>query len=251
MPLEGTMEVGHLLDAAPFLQDLKTEALEIKGATVLQVMYEIDDTHMVEMLPKAFHPTIPPTVTWVFYKCQGSPIGSFTYAQVRVGCRAGVRPRGYPTAGFIDDQQAAKALTERWGFPCTQAEVFLRRYYDRVVGTVNVDGRNVLDVSLIDPEAISGGDIQYVANMNLARVRYDDGEVKPRLVQVDPEFTFHRAERGRPKCTAFDAKACGEERLVPTHGVSASYAVCDIQMPKIRYVCDPDVLTMQGTEKVG
>jgi hypothetical protein len=249
MPLTGTMDVAPLVDSAPLIPDLKTGAEEFKGATILQVMYEIEDTHMEAMLPKALHPTIPPTVVFLFYSCPGSSLGSFTLAQVRVGCRAGVRPRGYLVKAYVDNETAGKALSERWGYRCETADVSLRKFYDRAVGTVSAGGNMLLDVSLIDPEAISGGDIQYTANMNLARVERD-GQVVPRLVQVDPEAVFHKAERGRPHLSAFDAQAWGEARVVPTHAVSASYTLCDLTLTGLRYLCDPDVLTMQGTERL-
>ena len=57
-------------------------------------------------------------------------------------------------------------------------------------------GKPVLECELLDRDVISGGDIQYVASMHLARNR-DDGKLV--LVQVDPEFTFSKAERGKPR----------------------------------------------------
>jgi hypothetical protein len=250
MPLAGTLDVTSLLDAAPEMPDLGTEPMEIKGATVLQVMVEIESGPMLEMLPVALNPTIPPTLTFLFFSAKGSPIGDFQLAQVRVGSRAGVRPRGYLTRAFIDNMEAGRALGERWGFNCVEAEVNLQRYYDRAVGSVRLEGQTVLEAAMLDPEAIAGTDLQYVASMHLARVP-SGGETKPRLVQVDPEFTFHKAERGRALVSTFDARACGEERARPVYPVSASLAVCDIMMPRIRYISDPFVPTLQGTEKVG
>ena len=250
MPLAGTLDVSPLLSAAPEMPDLKTEPMEIKGAVVMQVMAEIDSTNMWRCCRWLSNPTIPPTVTFLFFNCQGSPIGSFQMAQVRIGSRAGVRPRGYLTRAFIDNMEAGKALGERWGFNCQQADVQLQRSYDRAIGLVQVEGKTLLETALMDPEAISGSDVQYVASMHLARVPMGD-EKKSRLIQIDPEFTFHKAERGRAVVTTFDAEACGEERARPVYPVSASLAICDIVMPRIRYICDPFVPTLQGTEKVG
>ena len=109
--------------------------------------------------------------------------------------------------------------------------------------TVVRDGETILDVSLVGPEPISGGDIQYVANMNLAHA--PNGV---RLVQVDPEFTFHKANRGHLQVDAFDPGAFGEDRISLSWPVSASFAVADITMPRIRYVCRTDVPALQGTE---
>jgi hypothetical protein len=249
MPLYGVREVAPLLEHAPLMESLGTEPAELAGAEALQVMFEIDDAPMLDLLPPALGPTIPPTVTFVFWRCPDSPAGPFSLAQVRAGCRAGVRPRGLPLASYCDAAPAAAMLRSRWGFNCRPGLVRLRRFYDRIVGSVVVADQTVLQVSLMDPQAISGGDVQYTANMNLARVRQDGGET-PRLVQVDPEFAFHRAERGRPVVDTFEPAAWSAEGVRPVYPVSASYAVCDITLPRIRYICDPDVPAMQGTTKV-
>lgn len=249
MPLYGVREVAPLLEHAPLMESLGTEPAELAHAEALQVMFEIDDTPMLDLLPRALGPTIPPVVTFVFWRCPDSPAGPFSLAQVRAGCRAGVRPRGLPLASYCDAAPAAEMLRSRWGFNCRPGLVRVRRFYDRIVGSVVVADQTVLQVSLMDPQAISGGDVQYTANMNLARVRQDGGEA-PRLVQVDPDFVFHKAERGRPVVDAFDADAWAAAGVRPVYPVSATYAVCDITLPRIRYICDPDVPAMQGTTKV-
>jgi hypothetical protein len=126
------------------------------------------------------------------------------------------------------------------------ADVRLKRFHDRIIGTVTGDGAEILRVSLIDPEPISGGDIQYVANMNLAR----DAEGKGALVQVDPGFAFHKAERGRPEIAVFDAKAWRAEGVDPVWPIAASWALADSGFPKIRYVLDPDQPARTGTRKL-
>ncbi|HZQ34286.1 MAG TPA: acetoacetate decarboxylase family protein [Dehalococcoidia bacterium] len=252
MPLSGVRDVAPLVDQAPAMEGLKTEPAELRGAGILHVMYEIAGAAMLAVLPKALHPTIPPTATFWVWHCPESEAGPFTLAQVRIGCRAGVRPRGWPTAAYCDSAQAAEWLSKRWGFPCRegQHEVRLRHLHDRVVATVRSGGSEILHVELVDPQPISGADVQYTASMHLARVPYADG-LKPRLVQVDPEFTFHRAERGRPQVASFDQAAWKAEAVDPVYAVSATYAVADITLPRIRYVMNPDLPAMQGTEAVG
>jgi hypothetical protein len=248
MPLFGVRDIDVLLEDAPAMESLETEPIQLPRVEVLQVMFEIEEAWMQRLLPRALHPTIPPTVTFHFWQCHDGPLGAFALAQVRIGCRAGVRPRGMPLASWCDAEQASLALRSRWGYNCRPGRVGLRRYYDRVIGTVAVDDQPVLEVSLLDPQAISGADVQYVANMNLARVRRDAG-LEPRLVQVDPEFVFHRAERGRPVVDRFerDPATAG---VLPVYPVSASYTLCDITLPRIRYIVDPDRPAMQATETV-
>ncbi len=250
MPLFGVRDVGPLLDGVAVMPDLATEPLTLPGADVLQAMFEIDDAVMLELLPKALHPTIPPTVTFVLWRCPESPVGPFNLAQVRIGCRAGVRPRGFLAASRCDSQAAADLLRARWGFDCRPGVVRLRRYHDRVVGSVVVNDETVLQVGLVDPTPISGGDLQYAANMNLARVRRESGE-RPLLVQVDPEYTFQRADRGRATLDVFVPGAWQAEGVRPVYPVAASHSRCDLTLPAIRFVTDPERPALQATEHVG
>ena len=169
--------------------------------------------------------------------------GPFRLAQTRLGCRAGVRPRGFLLSAVCDNDDAAEALASRWGYRIEPGDVRLTRYHDRVVASVVRGGSSMLEVSLLDPEPISGGDVQYVATMNLAETPRG-----LRLVQVDPEYTFHKAERGTPSLSTFDAAAWGDARVRPSWPVSASITVADITLPRLRYVCRPDVPALAGTE---
>ena len=246
MPLLGTRPIDDLERDAPEMESLDTESMVLEKVEILQAMSEIDAGVMEEVLPPALHPTIPPTVTVLFTRVPGGPHGPFSMAQVRIGCRAGVRPRGYLLSAVVDSEEAGRQLARRWGYRVRQGSVDLRRNYDRVTGTVEVDGTTILEVVLVDPEAVSGGDIFYIANMHPART-----PMGPRLVQVDPEYVFHRAERGRGLLlNTFDAAAWGEPRLRPVAPVSASVAVADVTLPALRYVSRLDVPALQGTEKV-
>jgi hypothetical protein len=234
---------------APYVKSLDAEPLELKAVEILQVQIELDDRHGQATVPLSFHPTIPPTATLLGYRAAESPWGPFTLAQLRIGARAGLRPRAYLLGAVIDNEEAGKALAERWGYGCRAGRVRLRKFYDRVDLTVEVDGRLVLDTSLLNPEPVSGSDVSYFANANLARVQYE-GEVKPRLLQVDPEYTFLRAERGKPLVRLLDGAAWGDERVGCTWPISASYAVCDLTLPKLRFVTDPALPVSKGTERV-
>jgi hypothetical protein len=248
MPLYGVRDIDALQEHAPEMERLDTEPLPLPRVEVLQVMFEIEEAWMQRLLPRALHPTIPPTVTFLFWRCPDGPFGEFALAQVRAGCRAGVRPRGLLLASWCDSEEASDALRSRWGYNCRPGRVEIKRNYDRISGIVTVGDRGLMRISLMDPQAISGADVQYVANMNLARVQRESG-VEPRLVQIDPEFTFHRAERGRPIVDHFERDPATGGAL-PIYPVSASYALCDITLPRIRYIVDPDRPAMQATETV-
>ena len=84
------------------------------------------------------------------------------------------------------------------------------------MGTVKQDGRTILDCALIDPQPVAGTDVQYINWVTAANAPID-GQTQPMLIQVDPKYTFHKAERGKPHVGAFDAKAwnAGESAREP------------------------------------
>jgi hypothetical protein len=246
MVLIGTRDIAPLLEHAPVLDNLDAEAWEIAGVEILHVRYEIDDADLEALLPRALHPTIPPTVIFSAARYPDSPVGPFLLAQVRVGCRSAALPRGFLLRAYTDSPAAADALARRWGYDCAVGDVKIARYHDRIVATVARDGDEILRASLIDPEPISGGDIQYVANMNLARMK--DGDAV--LVQVDPEYRFHRAERGRCDLATFDRAAWAAEGVDPVYPIVASFSQCDTGFPAIRFVLDPRKTALEGTRRI-
>ena len=245
MPLIGTRDITPLLAGAPALDNLDAEPWAIEGVETLQVTFEIDDADREGLLPKALHPTIPPSVIVSAVRYPDSPIGPFSLAAVRVSCRAAALPRGFLLRAWTDSPKAADALGRRGGDTCAVGDVKVARYHDRITATVRDGDREILRASLIDPEPISGGDIQYVASMNLAT---HGG--KPLLVQVDPEFRFHRAERGRPSIDVFDRAAWQAEGVDPVYPMIASLTVADSGFPAIRFVLDPDQMAVTGTRKI-
>jgi hypothetical protein len=247
MPLSGSLNVAPLLDASPQLDGFGAEPWEIAGVEILHLKFEIDDADMTSPLPRALHPTIPPVAIFTIATYPESPVGPFALAQVRVGCRASALPRGFLTRAYSESPAACQALATNWGYDCRPGNVKLKRYHDRIIGTVTVDGAEILRVSLIDPEPISGGDVQYVAGMNLAR----DADGRGVLVQVDPDYRFHKAERGRPEVAAFDQSAWRAEGVTPVWPVAASWALADTGFPRIRFVLDPDQPAITGTRKIG
>ncbi|MDQ1395462.1 MAG: hypothetical protein QOG64_721 [Acidimicrobiaceae bacterium] len=242
MPVTGTLDPAAPVAGAPTMSSLATDPLTLEGVRILHVFYEIEATGSEALIPPALHPTVPPTVAFTVWKCPASPWGPFTLAQVGVGCRAGVRPRRYLLSAVVDNETAGRALAERWGYRITPGTPVLRIYHDLVEATVERDGAIILQIGLGRPEPISGGDVQYVANMNPAHT--PDGF---QLVQVDPEYTFSKADRGRPSLPVFEAAAWGDDRVRPSYPVSAASTVADITLPKIRYIARLDVPALQGT----
>jgi hypothetical protein len=149
---------------------------------------------------------------------------------------------------YVNNEAAAKELAARWGYPVAAGEVSVVVRHDRVIGRAAVGGKTVLEIEEVDRDSISGNDIQYIASMHLCR---NKGDAKAVLVQVDPEYTFHRAERGRPRVVTLDAAAFrADNHLKVAWPIAATYAVADVTLPKLRYACDPELPALQGTTKV-
>jgi hypothetical protein len=241
--LFGTADLDALAADAPVMQRLDTEPLLLRGVHVLQATFEMPSTARDVLNPAALHPTDPPLASWLFFGCTESPFGPFALAQLRVSCRSGLRPRGFLVESVVDSAQAGRALAERWGYRSCVGGVRMAHQYDTVTAAVRLGGQTILDVALRDPEPLGAHDLQYTASMHLAHTPRG-----LRLVQVDPTFAVERAERARPHLVAFDAAAWGDVRVAPTEPVVASIARADVTLPKLRYLCRPDVWAFDGTE---
>ena len=169
MPLFGELELRLVLPRVPQMKNLDTEAWEPPKAEILQLAFEVGDETRA-LLPRAMHPAVPPYATFSVTRYPESPVGPFELAQLRLVGRAGAHPRGVVLNAVATTPQAVAALRERWGFPIQLGGVTLRRHYDQVIGAVTRDGATILDLALVNPEPISGGDVQYIAGVALAQV---------------------------------------------------------------------------------
>jgi Acetoacetate decarboxylase (ADC) len=248
MPLFGALELPTVVSRLPRLRDLDTEAWSLPGAEILHLAFEVPrDTE--SLLPRAMHPAIPPYATILVSRYPESPVGPFVLAQLRLMARAGAHPRGYLLAAVASSAEAAAELQARWGFPVVPGAVALKRRHDRVMATATRDGRPVLVCALVDPEAISGGDVQYIHSVTLAHAPLD-GTTAPHLIQVDPRYTFHKAERGRPEVSWLDTNALDAGSLRLLNPISATVCQCDTDLPRIRFVMDPEVPVVRGTRRI-
>lgn len=254
MPLAGSLDIRPLIDGAPEVV-LDDRELKVEDVDILQVLYEVRIDDRESLVPPALNPTIPPVISFLVYRAKDSEFGPFALAQLRLTARSGVRPRAYLVSARCDNEALSEVLASSWGFRVRPGAIALRRFHDRVECAVqaSVDdrrgGRSILSVSLVDPVPVTGHDVQYPPGMHLARIRRD-GVLVPRIVQVDSEYEFRRADRGRPELREFDPAAWGDERLVPDLAVSASFAACDLTIANVRYICNPDIPAAEGTEKV-
>ena len=248
MPRFGTLDLSGWNKSAPSLNGYKTEPLVLKGAQILSINIEIDDDPADALIPRTMHPSIPEYAIFNVTNYPESPFGPFAIAEVRVSGRTGVRPRGFVLRSFCNNEDACRELASRWGYPTSHADVKLDVRHDRVVGRAVAGGRPVLECEMVDRDFISGGDIQYIASMHMARNK-EDGKLV--LVQVDPDFTFSKAERGKPRIVLLDTDAFGAgNNLRLGNPISATFTTAEVTLPKIRYICNPELPAMQGTTKV-
>ena len=243
--LFGTADIDALAAGAPRMERLDAEPVVLRAAWVVQATFEMTLGLRDCLLPPALHPTDPPLVSWLVYRCAESPLGAFTLAQLRVSCRSGLRPRGFLVESVIDASDAGRALAARWGYRHRAGAVDVARAYDAVTVRVRLGDRPILELALRDPEPLGPHDVQYTASMHLAHTARG-----LRLVQVDPGYDISRAERARPRCLGVDGAGWGDDRIVAGHPVSASIVMADVTLPKLRYVCRPDVWAFDGTERV-
>ena len=241
--LQGTGHVADFEKEAPRMESLDTEALGFANAEVMQVLCEIYSEDVCDLLPPALHPTLPPVVCWSIYRFPETEWGEVRLAQTRIECRSGLRPRGLLVSAVTDNPAAGRALAARFGFRIRDGVVGLRRSYDEIRAEVEIDGELVLDVGLRDPDRLDAGTIQFVSSIHPATTPRGF-----RLVQVDTRHDIERAERGDPIVEEFEADAWGDERIEPAYPISAIFGVGEVTLPKLRYVCRPDVMAFEGTE---
>ena len=248
MPTFGALEVGPVAARLPRMRDLDTEAWELPKAEIVQLSWEVGPRTQ-ELLPKGMHPAIPAYASLWVIRYPESPVGAFALALLRLMGRAGAHPRGFVLGGIASSEAAATALRAQWGLPVAAGQVTFQRSHDRVAVGATRDGAPVLEAALVDPDVISGGDVQYIHSVTLARAPLDGAEA-PRLIQVDSHYTFHKAERGRPRCARLDADAFNAPGLVLAHPIAGSVTTCDTDLPRIRFVMDPDVWVVRSTKRI-
>jgi hypothetical protein len=245
MPLFGQLDTNDHLAHAPRVEALATEADEfvVDKCQILSFTHEIDIEQGFKVTPKALHPSIPNYCQVIVRAHPQSAFGPFTVAELRVNARAGTNYLAYCIGAFTDNPRAADWLRSRYGVHVRQADVRLRRMYHGVEGRVSLDGRVVFDAFLERPHYISGSDVLYTPNLNLAVVRG-----KTKLVHQEMEYTLGKAERGRAALTAFDAAAFGDGRVVLRQPLPATVTDASIRYTAVRYLIDPDQAAMFGTE---
>ena len=246
VPLFGTLDLPAALASAPTMTGLAPDTWHLPGAETLQVSYEVREDPALAVTPPALHPSIPPYATFSVCHFPESPVGEFNLAMVRLIVRAGIRPRGLLMGAYTDSEAAAEQLRAGWGYRISPAAVTFSRRHNQLQGTVIIDGRTALDARLLDPEPMAGADIELFDNLHLTNVA--DGD--PLIVQVDPGYQYHSADRGDADLRHFEAELLGIEGIEPVYAVVAVACRADMELTAPRFVIDPAKPAVQGTRRL-
>ena len=117
------------------------------------------------------------------------------------------------------------------------------------MATVKKAGKTILDCALADPQPVSGTDVQYINWVTAVNAPLD-GTTQPMLIQVDPKYTFYKAERGKPLVNAFDPAAWNAPTIELSDAIVGTCCTVDTDLPRIRFVMDPLKPVFQGTRRI-
>ena len=248
MPRFGTLDLAPIAPDLPDLAALKGPEWELADAEFLQINWEVDDEAALTLTPPSLHPSIPPFASFFACRFPESPVGAFSIVQVRLVVRAGIRPRGLCLGAVCDSAAAVQALRDHWGYPVQLGDVDVSHRHDQVRFTAALDGRTVVELAVHTADVINGSDLMTFDNLHLVRL---PGEDSPQLVQVDPEYTIHQADRGRPTVSLPDPQALGMRgalRLVsPIIGFTFR---ADSDLVPVRFTIDSVKPAISSTKRV-
>jgi hypothetical protein len=247
MPLFGQLDPAQHLAHAPEVDSVlaESEGFSVDDVDILAFTYEIDIQQGFAVTPKALHPSIPSYCQIVIRRHPDSPFGAFNVAELRVNARAGTHYLAYCIGAFTDNADALEFFRSRYGAPMQRGDVLLDVRYYGVVGRVESAGATVFEALLERPHYISGSDVLYTPNLNLARI---GNETK--LVHQEMEYTIGRAQRGDAVLTTFDAAAFGDARVVLRQPLPATVVQAKVTYTGVRYLIDPLRPAMVGTQTV-
>jgi hypothetical protein len=130
------------------------------------------------------------------------------------------------------------------------AEVALSRRHNEIRGAVSVDGELALEAVLEEPEPIAGADIELFDNLHLVNLTEGGQDGEPLLVQVDPGYQYHDADRGPVRLGTYRPTTLGVDGIEPVYAVVGVTCRADMELTAPRFVIDPRVPAVQGTRRL-
>jgi hypothetical protein len=248
MPRTGTLDTAAALRDAPHVLSTSGPSWDISDATLVQVNWEVDDDAALDLTPPACHPSIPPFASFFAGRYPDTPVGTFNLAQARLVVRAGIRPRAFCLGAVCDNAEAVEALRTHWGYPVVHGEVEVSVRHDRTRVTAAVGGREVLEIVLPAPETIGGNDLMTFDNLHLVRL----GEpAEGAVLQVDPEYAVHKANRAVPRLAVPDPEALGMRNRLKLGDAIVGFSMqADTDLVPVRFLMDPVKPATQGTRRI-
>lgn len=247
-PRLGTLDVAPLAGDLPQLSSLAAPEWEMPDGQFLQINWEVDDAPALALTPPSLHPSIPPFASFFGSRIPDSPVGPFSLVQVRLVVRAGVRPRALCLGAVCDSADAAEALRDHWGYPVQVGDVTYEQRHDRVRFAASLDGRLVVDLSVHTADVINGNDLMTFDNLHLVRI---GDEPSAKLVQVDPEYTIHQADRGRPTVVLPDPQALGMNGGLQLASPIIGFTFrADTDLVPVRFTIDTDRPAVVSTKRL-
>ena len=241
----GSANIETLAEDAATIESFGKSEIVFENVVCFQMTMEMRNQAREAVLPKGLHPTVPATLSMQSWEVGRSPYGEFKMVVCRVGCRSGVRARGYATRVYANTQIAVTALRQQFGFSTQLAEIDFRHSFDGTDLKVIFESSVIFEAACLDPEPMNNSDVQYTGALNLAHT--PNGL---RLVQLEAHHVASQVERLSTRLMSFDGEAWGNSLLDPYTVVSASLAYETVTFPPVRFVCKPDELAFTGTESV-
>jgi hypothetical protein len=231
----------------PTVKALAQDRVDVEAAETLTFTFEVLSDAAIAILPAALHPPFPTYCSLVVRRNGESPFGPFTTAELRLHARATNHYVGYVLGAFTDNEAACGWLRNVYGLPCAvAATVSLRRRHYGFEAEVSQSGVTLLSAVMQTPGFISGTDVLYVQNSNLAAV---DGV--PALVAEEFEYAIREAKRGAAQFHTLDPAAFGGPTLTVSNVLPATWTAGSWSYMPVRFTIDPTRPATAGTRKVG
>lgn len=229
------------------IRQLERDRTDIEAAQTATFTFEVLSEAAIAALPAALHPPFPTYCSLVARRHDDGPFGAFTTAELRLHARATNHYVGYSLGGFTDNADAGAWLRDAYGAPIQAAETvsLIRRHYG-IEANVIKGGRSLLAAVIETPGYISGADVLYVQNSNLASL---DGA--PALVAEEFEYAIKEARRGTAKFATLDLAAFGAPTLTLSNVLPATWTAGTWSYMPVRFTIDPNRPAGVGTRKVG
>jgi hypothetical protein len=248
VPRSGLLDVAATPTDVPTMASLDAPSWEMENAQFLQINWEVEDGAALALTPPSLHPSIPPFASFFAARIPESPVGPFSIVQIRLVVRAGIRPRGLTLGAVCDSAAAVDALRSHWGYPVQLGEVYAASRHDHVRFAASVDGHDLVDLAVRTADVINGSDLMTFDSLHMVRIGDDPGL---KLVQVDPEYTIHQADRGRPEVRLPDPDALGMKgNLRLTSPIIGFTFRADTDLVPIRFVIDAVESALTSTKRV-